>query len=77
MIVSDRRKDFYINVSFCSDGCTYEGVNFTTNKVKCNCDPVDDANSAESNFDSFGSSLFESTNLILFTCYKQVFALKR
>ena len=39
MIVRDRRKDIFQNVTFCSanPGCIYRGVNYTTRQVKCEC----------------------------------------
>ena len=37
MILDDRVSQFYISVDFCEEGCIYEGVNYETNKVKCNC----------------------------------------
>ena len=35
--LKDRRNDFYQNATFCESGCTYEGINFTTSNVICNC----------------------------------------
>lgn len=66
VVLSDRRKDIYVDLSFCNEGCVYEGINYTTNKVNCNCD----GNTKEiKNFDDFGNSMFEQTNLMLFKCY--------
>lgn len=39
MLVRDRRKDIFPNVTFCTanPGCVYAGVNYTTRQVKCEC----------------------------------------
>ena len=31
--LKDRRKDYYINVTFCGDECSYGGINYTSGKV--------------------------------------------
>ena len=36
--ISDRRNDYYQNVSFCDIECEYEGINFETSNAICNCD---------------------------------------
>ena len=36
--ISDRRNDYYQNVSFCDVDCTYEGINYETTNAICNCD---------------------------------------
>ena len=70
--LKDRREEFYIEVPFCGSNCRYEGINYTTNKVNCNCS----VNEAETNqimkFSSFREELFEQTNLLLFPCYRQI-----
>jgi len=35
--LNDRRNDFYQNVTFCQDGCTYAGINYTLNIANCLC----------------------------------------
>ena len=35
--LSDRREDFYQNVSFCESGCEYNGINYDNLEVICNC----------------------------------------
>ena len=68
VVLSDRRKDIYVDLSFCNEGCVYEGINYTTNKVNCNCD----GNTKTIKTFDFGNSMFEQTNLILFKCYSQI-----
>ena len=38
IILSDRRNDIYKNVTFCQDGCTYKGMNYTLKAANCLCD---------------------------------------
>ena len=42
IIIKDRRNDLYNNVSFCDSNCRYEGVNYTTKTVNCNCSMTQD-----------------------------------
>ena len=35
--LNDRRNDFYQNVTFCQDGCTFTGINYTFNFANCLC----------------------------------------
>ena len=35
--LSDRREDYYQNVSFCELGCEYNGINYENKEVICNC----------------------------------------
>ena len=37
IILSDRRNDIYKNVTFCQDGCTYAGMNYTLKAANCLC----------------------------------------
>ena len=38
IVVNDRRKDIYQNVSFCQDGCMYNGMNYDLMIANCICD---------------------------------------
>ena len=38
IILTDRRKDIYKNVSFCQDGCYYSGINYEFMSADCLCD---------------------------------------
>lgn len=72
--LKDRRNDFYKNVSFCESGCTYQGINYTSNNVKCDCsvkteistDEAEDETSTE----SFTDSVF-SVNIMVVKCLKE------
>ena len=33
VVLKDRVKDYYQNVSFCEEGCTYDGINYTSNSL--------------------------------------------
>ena len=35
--LSNRKESIYKNVSFCEEGCTYKGIDYTTNSVSCEC----------------------------------------
>ena len=38
IILTDRRNEIYQDASFCQDGCTYDGINFTLKVANCICD---------------------------------------
>ena len=38
IIIDDRRTDIYQNVTFCQDGCSYNGVNYELMVANCSCD---------------------------------------
>ena len=38
IILSDRRTDIFQNISFCQDGCKYEGMNYNLMVANCKCD---------------------------------------
>ena len=76
--LEDRKKDYYKNISFCESGCTYKGINLTTNKVSCSCS-VKETLSTESTDFSFNDlgekfkSVFSESNLRVIKCYNLVF----
>ena len=37
LTLENRIDDVYVNVSFCDEGCEYQGINLETNKVQCSC----------------------------------------
>ena len=38
IIISDRRNNIYQNVTFCQNGCTYNGINYNLMAANCLCD---------------------------------------
>ena len=38
IIIKDRRTDKYQNATFCQEGCTYDGINYTLKTANCKCD---------------------------------------
>ena len=70
--LKDRREEFYIEVPFCGSNCRYEGINYTTSKVNCNCSVDEREVKQKMKFSSFGEELFDQTNLLLFPCYNQI-----
>ena len=38
IILNDRRTDIYKNISFCQNGCKYEGMNYDLMVANCICD---------------------------------------
>lgn len=73
VIIKDRRKDFFKNVSFCSDGCEYEGIDYKTKKVKCNCEIYlpDEEIPPSNDINDFTEDIF-SSNIAIVKCYKSL-----
>ena len=38
IILFDRKKDIYQNIKICSNGCTYDTIDYSTYKVICQCE---------------------------------------
>ena len=55
VILKDRRKDIFENVSFCPEGSVYKGIDFETNQAKCEVDPSDDSSLS---FNDFTKDIF-------------------
>ena len=83
ILLSDRRKDYYKNKSFCEEGCTYKDYDHIHKKVQCEC-IVNISNNIDNNIegvnflsnailDSFND--FENyTNIKILKCIKIVFS---
>lgn len=86
--VSSRREDIFKNVSFCSNDCTYNGIDHDSLTVKCRCDTQNTDTTIQSTIthdkskitsselvSEFTSSL-TSTNLLVVTCINLIFNFK-
>ena len=73
VIVKDRRKDIFQNVSFCADGSSYDGIDYETKKVKCNCEIYldDEEIPPSSDINDFTNEIF-SSNIAVVKCYKSL-----
>ena len=80
ILLSDRKSDFYENMSLCENDCEYKGYDLEKNRVKCEC-PVKEEISVEQKEtpknileDFFDGSNF--SNIKLLKCFKLVFSYK-
>ena len=81
VLLSDRRLDYYKNISFCEEGCTYKNYDYIYKKVQCECQIN---NELDDNIDNikFYSNLFLATffeienfsNIQVLKCFKLVFS---
>ncbi len=90
VIISDRRYDYFQNISFCEENCKFVEINYTSLKVICNCEgenleslneevnDLSDSNDIKSFSLSSISNNFisqiSSTNLWVVKCYNLVFS---
>ena len=76
--LEDRRERYYKNVSFCEVDCEYNGIDYLTQEVICECN-VKTNFFTEALNDSFTSEfleIIESARVEIFRCYKNVFNIK-
>lgn len=86
LTISQRRKIYYQNVSFCDSNCTYVEVNYTSNTAICVCEVKDgimndvllEGGDIQQNSDSFAyEDKVSIINYKIFQCYKEVFDTNR
>ena len=80
ILLSDRKSDFYENVSLCENDCNYNGYDLEKKRVKCECPVKEEIKMEESGNnnknileDFFDGSNF--SNIKLLKCFKLVFSL--
>ena len=76
----DRADFFYANINRCETGCTYQGIDFSTYKFKCECkfkgfsdDNTDDSTTSQTKSNNEYPKKKGSGNLEVFKCIKYVF----
>ena len=62
IILKDRQKDYYQNVTLCQEGCVYNGFDRTKNKINCNCNNNKN-NPNNKNIGNEVNNLFSNSNL--------------
>ena len=80
ILLSDRKSDFFENISLCEDICTYNGYDYTIEKAKCECSikgsidlNINKVVSKEANILS-NFYLNSFSNIKILKCYKLVFS---
>ena len=78
MILSDRVKDIYQNVSLCGDNCEYKSFNYETQSSLCNCKIKKEIKTEpeKGNFKSYILSSFLDSNFGVIKCYNLLFSSK-
>lgn len=76
--LEDRKKDYYQNISFCEEGCEYDGINLTEKTVNCSCTPkaIISGEPSKFSFNSLGEkfkSVLSESNIKVFKCFDLVF----
>ena len=79
----DRASFFFANISKCESGCTYQGIDFSNYKFKCNCkfksfsdENTGDGSNAEIQSRNEFPKKKSSSNIEVFKCFKYVFKSK-
>ena len=75
--LKDRRKDYYINITFCESNCNYSHFDYVNIKVVCNCEPIQEINDMELlSFNELKNAFVAhliNFNYKIIKCYKLVF----
>ena len=78
ILLSDRKTDFYDNISLCQKGCTYSKYDYIKEKVQCECMVKDEVKLPvefdESSFLLKFIDVENFSNIKLLKCYKLVFS---
>ena len=80
--LDDRKKDYYLNISFCEENCSYINFDYYTASVTCQCNIKEDIDLNYSNFNYLNftkvkTNYFEKFNFKIYKCYNQVFSIER
>lgn len=76
--LEDRKRDYYQNISFCEEGCEYDGINLTEKTVMCSCTPKTfiSGELREFSFNKLGDkfkSVLSDSNIKVLKCFYLVF----
>ena len=81
ILLLDRRIDYFKNITFCKEGCTYKQYDYLYGKVQCECLIEDKINKNIDNIKFYGTLLFSTffkfenfSNIKVVTCFKLVFS---
>ena len=76
--LEDRRERYYKNVSFCEVDCEYNGIDYLTQEVICECNVKTNfiTEALNNSFTSEFLEIIESARVEIFKCYKNVFNIK-
>lgn len=68
ILIEDRRKIFYKNVSFCDENCDYSEIDYENNRIECNCKFINEEfkEFTESKFLNNFPKGINKSNLIIF-----------
>ena len=81
VLLSDRRLDYYINISFCEEGCTYKSYDYINKKVECECGVKEEIDNNIDNVKFYANLLYSNffeiesfSNIKVLKCFKLVFS---
>ena len=77
ILLSDRKSDFYENISLCEDKCTYKGFDLTKKRIQCECPIKEELKVEEVTKEKIIDNLFRESsfsNIKLLKCFKLVFS---
>jgi hypothetical protein len=80
-VTLDDRKDYYLNISFCEENCSYIHFDYYKASVTYQCNIKEDIDLNYTNFRYFNSKVktnyFDKFNFKVYKCYNQVFSIIR
>ena len=80
--LDDRKKDYYLNISFCEENCSYIHFDYYKASVTCQCNIKEEIDLNYTNFSYFNftkvkTNYFDKFNFKVYKCYNQVFSITR
>ena len=79
ILLSDRKNDFYENISLCENDCTYKGYDLEKKRVQCECPVKEEITMEQSESKNILEDFFDGSNfsnIKLLKCFKLVFSSK-
>ena len=81
ILISDRRKDYFKNMTFCEEGCTYKHYDYLYEKVQCECLIENQMTQNIGKVKFYGTLFFKTfldienfSNIEVVKCFKLVFS---
>ena len=79
LVLKDRRKEYYQNITLCESNCKYKGINYESKTIQCDCNSKMDFTILQREHDviqnnnkEYNSSI-KRINLIITKCYMKFF----
>ena len=81
LVLNDRRKEYYQNITLCETECQYKGIDYHSKNIQCECQTKTDFTTLQRGHDVIQnnnySSNIKSLNLIITKCFNEFIKYKK